>query len=61
MSELRSPGWMVMRSVWRRRFSAFGCWTSARSAIIDTVAAEKLIREMRSIMMEHWHRGGRHA
>ncbi|MEV6153381.1 hypothetical protein AB0L53_23830 [Nonomuraea sp. NPDC052129] len=59
--QARSPGWVVMWSVWRRRFSAFGCWTSAPSVIIDAGDAEELIREMQSIMIENWHQNGRHA
>ncbi|MEV0348543.1 hypothetical protein AB0H88_22435 [Nonomuraea sp. NPDC050680] len=59
--QARSPGWVVLWSVWRRRFSAFGCWTSAQSVIIDAVDAEELIREMQSIMVENWHQSERHA
>ena len=59
--QARCPGWVVMWSVWRQRFSAFGCWTSARSVVIDAADAEELIREMQSIMIENWHQGGRHA
>jgi hypothetical protein len=59
--QARNPGWVVMWSVWRRSFSAFGCWTASRCVVVDAADAEELISEMQSIMIENWHRSRRHT
>jgi hypothetical protein len=57
--QTRSPGWMVMWSMWRQKFSAFSCWTAPRCVVIDAPTVEDLIHEMQLIMIEHWQQGER--